>query len=360
MEDLRAVRGDLPCRSEIGGPEPDRLLEGVPRVDERRHRLRRDPRVHQGGHRTVPLACGDPVVRELRRRDRHATNFAAPLELGRERGVEPVALAVQELGVCDLAEQGVAEGIATAVLRLDQDPAGHREAQRVGNLGIRRVEHRGERRIVDAATGGRGGAEHLPRPRWNVGERSGQHFAEPGRQAVLRRGAEPRRAGELLDEERVAGRSTHELVPSVAGRRRTKAPEQLARLCRVERPQLEPLDTPVALDLGEELQRGFGLLERVGPNGEHEQRTRAPRVREQELDQVARAGIGPLDVVDDDHDRAVASEPVQDTEECLEQARLPVAVPFGSVVAPLRREVGARPRLELGEQPRQLGSPRPE
>ena len=59
----------------------------------------------------------DPVVRELGRGDRHAADLATPFQFATERRVQAVALAVQQLVVGHLGQEGVAEGIAAQPAR---------------------------------------------------------------------------------------------------------------------------------------------------------------------------------------------------------------------------------------------------
>ena len=70
----------------------------APRLDERVDALGCLAGPDQGRDRRARVACRDPVVRELAGRDRHAADLAASLELGPERCVEPLALAVEQLG----------------------------------------------------------------------------------------------------------------------------------------------------------------------------------------------------------------------------------------------------------------------
>ena len=57
------------------------------------------------------VARRDPVVRELRRRDGDPADLPAPLQFATERGMQAVALAVEQFAVGDLGQQRVAEGV---------------------------------------------------------------------------------------------------------------------------------------------------------------------------------------------------------------------------------------------------------
>ena len=245
------------------------------------------------------------------------------------------------------------------LLRLDQDAARHRKAQCIGDFGIGRLQdHRGESNRRRAARGRRR-TEDLPGPRWNFGQDGGEHLPKAGRHPIV---CGPVAAGPVASCSMKKGcpTSDDEVLPPLAWRGRPKLAEQVARLRRFERSQLEPLHATVALDLGEELEGRLELLEIVGTDGEHIQLVRPAGIRKQELDQAARGGVGPLDVVDDNHDRAISPQPVQHAEICLEQAGLRVTVPLEDVVAGRRRGIGTWPGVDLGQEPRELDAARPE
>ena len=98
------------------------------------------------------------MVGELGRGDRHAADLTTPFQFATERRVQTVALAVEQLLVGHLGQEGVAEGItaepAGDPIGVDQDPLADRRPQRVRDRLGRHLEHRRQQRLVDPTAGG--------------------------------------------------------------------------------------------------------------------------------------------------------------------------------------------------------------
>ena len=113
--------------------------------------------------------------------------------------------------------------------------------------------------------------------------------------------------------------------------------------------QLDPLDALQPLRLGEEGPQRVAPVELVGPVGRDQDEPLAARGAQQEGEEVARRAVGPVQVLDDQHERRLLREPGEQGQQRLEQASL------GELL------VGGRAGgvAGLGQQPAQLGAPRP-
>ena len=103
----------------------------------------------------------------------------------------------------------------------------------------------------------------------------------------------PERARELLQVERVAAAVVVDGVGRVA--------EQPACLVAVQRSELEPGQRARAVRALERRQQPLGHLARAdGERDQHRPRGRAPQQR---ADQLERAGVGPVQIVEREHER---------------------------------------------------------
>ena len=128
--------------------------------------------------------------------------------------------------------------------------------------------------------------------------------------------------------------------------------ELLGRFAPVERHEREPLDATGPLELGQERQQRVAAMELVGAVGEQEHHRDVAQVPDEEPEQVAGRAVGPVQVLDDEHDRRPRGQALEDPEEQLEQAALARAVAQGTGRAP----AGSGHGPEVGDQPGQLGA----
>ena len=78
-----------------------------------------------------------------------------------------------------------------------------------------------------------------------------------------------------------------------------------------ERGELDDLDALEALELGEQRSERMTAVELVGPIGRDDEDRLGPRVPDQEAEQVTRGGIGPVEILQDEHQRPLLGQAVQ-------------------------------------------------
>ncbi len=327
----------------------------------------------RGGQGPKLVARRIPVVGELGRgRDGPGAADAgcpvgrAGLERGREPGVIAGALAWEELAVDHLLEEGVPEGqvrVGRPAGR-DQDPAVDDLAERLAHDGRAELRDRGEQVVIDPGPRRRGDAEDLLALLGDGRHPRQDHVAEPRRQLAVRR--LPGGGEDLLGVERVPVGPGPDPVDEVRGRRDSQLVGQQARqFVAIESPEVDPVDPLGALELGDIGRHDVARVELVGPQGGDDQDAGIAQVPGQEREQVAGRRVGPLDVLDDQDQRRDPGEPLDDTEDELEQPPLgePVVGP-GSKRPETAVGGSASTRsgrgADLRHQPRQLASVRPE
>ncbi len=179
------------------------------------------PRLYGGPQRPGEVVAGEIVVGQLGRRGEQAG----------ERGMEPGALARQQVGVDGLLQQRVAEGVAVA---LDPEQAARDDlAHRLLELGQRQPRHLAQQLVLDPAPGHGGGAQHpLPRLREHLDPGHQQAGQPVGQGVALGHGRE-----QLLGIERVAvGAGDDETEP--LGVDLAQSGDIVGHLAGAQRPQL--------------------------------------------------------------------------------------------------------------------------
>ncbi len=150
----------------------------------------------------------------------------------------------------------------------------------------------------------------------------------------------------LLDEERVAVRV---LVDGPDERRRRRVPgvrrDQRADVARAQALEGHPLDQPVAAQVGQQLGERMRRADlRVAERAEDQQRGVA-RCAGDVPEQVERAAVGPVQVVEHERERGAAGDVVQQRRDRLEeQVALQLGIP----------RAGRGRRRQLGDHPREL------
>ena len=329
-------------------PQGERALEvplGLRRRERRRCLATRRDRCAE---RTAQVVRRVPVVGEHRGRLE-----PRPGELGRrvERlsvgGVQAHALARQQVLVQGVARQRVPERVAASASVHHQQLLLDRLAQRgVEPLLVERGDRRDEL-VGRPASCRRDHPQHVSRV---VGEVLGareQHVVQ-GRRQSIRVGAGEHRAGDLLDEERVAvGALEHAVDQLGLGRLRQDALELDGDLVARQPLELEPANAARAVPAADEAAQGMRPLQLVGAIGEDEQYLGVVQAAHEQRHQLERRVVGPVEVLEGHDERPVAPGAADGAEHELEQLRR-----LRALVAECRRRAV---RVELRHQPRQLG-----
>ncbi len=171
-----------------------------------------------------------------------------------------------------------------------------------------------------------------------------QHVVQRRRQRI-RVGAAEHRARDLLDQERVAvGALEHELHQVGLGRRADDALELRGDLVLREPLELQPAHAARPVPAADQAAQRVRAVQLVGAVREHEQDLRVVQAAHEQRDQLERRAVGPVQVLEHDHERPVAPGARDGAEHELEQLR-----GLGPL-ARQRRVIG----IELGHEPRQL------
>ena len=232
--------------------------------------------------------------------------------------------------------EGVAEAEAPRDVRVADDVPAQQlvEGLERGRLGHARGG-RGELELEGIA--GHGGAlEHAAGGGGEQGELPGERRGHAPRHLEVAEGElrcpralarrPRRRPGELLEVEGVAAA----LLVERGGRLAVHAvAQQLARLRLAQGPELEPGQTAGAMGALERTRQPLGQLPRA--HGDGDQRRRGGRTAQERVEQLDRAGVRPVRVVEQEHDRRRIR---QDLDEPSDRPVRPVA-PVG------RRRCGA-------------------
>jgi hypothetical protein len=295
-------------------------------------------RLFRGDQGPRVVVRGVPVVGDLGGCAAHRDQLRLGLDRLRVAAVQAGVLAGQQVVVHRLADERVAElvppvGVHDDELGRDDGPQGRLE------LGLAEAGDAGEQVVAEPGAADRSDPQH---PLGHVGQ-----LVDPGEQQVaqaVRDVGAGRVAGEreLLDEERVA---LGALVDRVDGARFGFGAEQLRQQrgggLAVEAFQLQALDAADAVQLGEEGAQRVAALQLVGAVRDQQQHVRQPRRAHQEADQVAGGPVGPVQVLQDEHQRLRLGQPGEQRRDQVEQ------------VAPADL-VGVRRGAQLGQQPGEL------
>ena len=107
-----------------------------------------------------------------------------------------------------------------------------------------------------------------------------------------------------------------------------------------------PLDAGAALELGQQRAQRVAAVQLVGAVGDDEAQRLGVGAAHEEGEEVARRGVGPVGVLEHEHDRPALAEPVDERQQRLEQARLVAALALGRGSSPLVAQLGQ----QLGER----------
>ena len=259
--------------------------------------------------------------------------------------MQRAALAGEQVAVHGLAHQRVAERVGLARAR-DDHLVGDRLAQPGEQLGVVAVAQRREQRVAHRVLDRdhahdllRGLGQPLHARDEQVAQRLGQLLAAVGG------GRE-----QLLGVERVALAALEQAVGELVVRRGVEDRRDLRHhLVAAEALQAEPVHAGRALELREQRPQRMAPVQLVGAVGDHERQRLRARVAHEEGEEVARGLVGPVQVLEHEHDGPDAAEPLDQGEQGLEHARLVAAVAVG-------RGDRARRARELGHQLRERGA----
>ena len=269
----------------------------------------------QGRAGRLDVACAEPVPRTLGRRS------AGLLERRGDRGVQGAAARPRNGVVDGVAHERMPEGDAAWAV-LDQQTARERLAEPVRALQARHVRD-------DAALArNRGDLEGVsPRQRQRLGAQ--QHGVEHR----VRQGEPPRlgaasleaeRGGQLLDVERDAVGAVVERLDGVrvevaAGDRRREAGGALA----VERLERQLDEVAHAAQLRAQPAQPLRVGGHLVPRRDHEQQRHLAQLGRERGEQVERRLVSPVEIVEQDRDRAGSRHRAERAPERLDQGRGP-------------------------------------
>ena len=286
----------------------------------------------------VPVAgqAHDPLVgRDERRVGLQGFGVAA---------VEAGAFAGQQIVADGLADQGVAEAVAVAVGRREQDVGVHGGPQRLDEVVLGEPGDGGEQPVLHggAALGDDPGDPlgALGQPLDADEEQIAQGVGEAGAAALA--GGD----GEFLDEEGVAVGAFEDVVDLGGVGFGGEDPGDLAAdLGAVEAAEFDPADRAQPVEFGEQGAQRVAAVDVVGAVGGEDDEAAGAQGAEEVGEKVAGGGVGPVQVLQGDDDRAVGGDALQEAGGEFEEAG------HALLVVPAR----ARAWLaQLGQQPGQF------
>ena len=218
----------------------------------------------------------------------------------------------------------------------------HHLPQRTLQLLIVQTSHGGQQPMRHLPAGHRRHPQHLL---WLVGQAVNpalQQVAAGGGQCIR---AGPHRRQQLLGEERVAFRAGEHRLDQVGRWGGVQDRCQLGDGCGpVQAGQLQALDPAATVQLGQvRTQPIRGWL--VAAVGHHQQQPLEAQVADQEAEQLAGRLVGPVQVLHDQQQRRLLTEPPQQAQQQLKQPRL--------------RGLAGRAARRLAEAGEQTGKLRP-
>nr|WP_264674201.1 hypothetical protein [Nocardioides lijunqiniae] len=286
------------------------------------------------------------VSRSLASRACRASSAAVPRPALAERhgvlAVEADALAGQQVVVDGLAQERVAEGVVVAVGDEDVRLDGPAQAlvERDGDQARGGLEHL----VGDLAAAGAGRPDDLPGVVVEAVQAHQQDVGEVGGHPAAGQGG---RAGELLDEERVALGAGHDVAElGLAQPGRHQLADQGADGVVGQRRQRHPVDPAQPGPLRDLAAQRVAAVQVVGAVGGDDRDGAVELAGEEEAEHVAGGPVGPVGVLDDQQERAALGggleHRVHGAEEVGAVERLGVVAGGGRQDAAARLEAGER------------------
>ena len=330
-------------------------LEQVERLEELHRRLVRPADreglvagLDAGPDRGEPVTGPARVQREL---GRGAGRRTRPQRLA-ERGVQPGALAGQQVVVDRLAEERVPEGVGRAA-RLGEDVGLDGAAQRGLEVGGVQAGDRREQLVRHVSAGDAGDPDHLAGAVVEAVEAHQQHVGQLGGHVSA---GGPRRPDQLLDEEGVALGPVDDLGDARLADRGVAVDQvdEEAHVGVAERLDLHALDSAQPRPLRDLRPQRVAPVQVVGAVGHDQPHRPREGSGEQEAQHVARRLVGPVRVLDDHEQRAALGHRLEQVVDGGEDVAAVEGLVLVAVVG------GAEPsaRLEAGEGGVTLGHAR--
>lgn len=312
------VAPDAPCRVVHLGPQAEGRSPGGEGLRERQGPLGHVSRPDQRHERLACIAGRHPVVGPLGRRPLGGQGGHG----GSETAVERSSLPGEEVVVERFADQGMAKAVGVGVGH--HDVAVDRLAQPAQQLALGQLRRRGQQGMGERPGGHRQEAGAVDR---GVGE-----ALDPGHQQVAQRGPQPAAVlvpgDQLLDEERVAlgpgADAPDELVRLGTGGAPpgprlgpgVVLPSELALMVTVddgghelghlriaEAQEVHAAHGGASLQRRHQLAGGAARVHLVDADRRHDHEALVTHVAGQELERGGRRGVGPVQVLEDQHDR---------------------------------------------------------
>ena len=230
----------------------------------------------------------------------------------REPGVHPATLTGQQVLVHRFANKRVPERITLGVGQ--QHVGGDRRPQRVLEVVIAEPARRTQQRMPGAVTGGAGDPQHV------LGL-VGQPL-HPGEDQVTQRlGQVVVTAHQFLDEQRIAlAAREHPVHPCRFRLTAEDRREELRRFAAGQPGQIGPLHPGQPGELGQQRPQRVGAVQLVGAERADDQHPRQrPLVADQERQQIPGRAVGPVQILDEQHDRPALAELLKQRQHLLEQ-----------------------------------------
>src|SRR5204863_2202530 len=251
---------------------------------------------------------GPSLIGELRMR----------LELPRKSLVELAPLADREVALDELAEELMTEPMS-AVRQRSKNTVDARLAQGGADLTGRSADERTDQAFVDRFARHREDPDDRERLRVEAGD-PGQEQVDQRWRASEGGGRIRTRSQKLLREERMAfGAAPDGSEELVGDRALVHRHELAAHLVLGEPPELDPDRSGRTPQLGQPGADRMAGREVVGSAGQDRDQSLFRDVADEECHEVACRGIDPLDVLEDREHRLFLAEPLEESEEALEQ-----------------------------------------
>ena len=306
-------------RAPAPGPTAGSRGRAAPPPPRGRTRARRRRGPHRGGQRRRPVARGAEVMGDRRRGLRVGAGFEPLLERPREREVQRRPLAREQVVLDDLAQERVAEPVDAVVVD-DQrcarrrPPAARHEARAPrARSSPRAARGRAARRRPRARSSSRAGSDS--RSTRSISASRSVSGAAPRPSSPAASSSSPNSG---LPPERAHSRSSS----SAAGAAPAMSPNCSASSSRVSGPSATLRARGTQLELGQQRAQRVAAVQLVGPVGDDDEDALAGQAARQERQRLARRAVGPVQVLDHQQHRALASERVEERQQALEHPRL--------------------------------------
>ena len=257
-------------------------------------------------------------------------------------GVEPSPLRRQESLVGRFLGQRVPEPVALDGLVgvHDQELRFDRLAQSRSEIVLGQPAHLGEDLVVDVLARHRRDLDDATGLRRHGRQAHEQHVPQRLRQALPRSRRFACRGRELLGEEGVpVGPPGDRIDERRCGRLAGDPGQQCDELGAVEASEVDPVDSRLALGLGQPRRQRMASVKLVRPEGADDEQTLGPAVAREVGEQVARGAVCPVEVLHDEEDGPHLPEAAEQPQDPLEDADLE---PFATRVGRLNRRGSRR------------------